>query len=316
MHLVDAAHARIGYRRDHRARRRRWSRRPRRSARNRRRSVRGRCRSPRGCTARGCSGHDDRDSGAHRRRARHREAEAHSPPMVSTQCCPRRAGTANDSGTGGGRRAVAAGGVWGGVLVARTAPTARRPPATDRRQFLTLHSRIHILKPWVGRHATTRRRSSTPPSACRPRSARTKLTIAAVADAAGTPVGSIYHRYASRDDILAALWLELVEEFQARFLAHARARRLRWRRGWPRSRFVCRWVRRHPREARLMLLHRREDFAAGSLGRRPTAAAPQTPRGAGGCERCAATRRACSGGPAPPSCAACASRSSTCRRRR
>ena len=26
--------------------------------------------------------------------------------------------------------------------------------------------------------------------------------------------------------------------------------------------FVGRWVRRHPREARLMLLHRREDFAA------------------------------------------------------
>jgi AcrR family transcriptional regulator len=47
-----------------------------------------------------------------------------------------------------------------------------------------------------------------------------KLTIAAVADAAGAPIGSIYHRYASRDDILAALWLDLVEGFQARFLAH------------------------------------------------------------------------------------------------
>ena len=88
-----------------------------------------------------------------------------------------------------------------------------------------------------------------------------KLTIAAVADAAGAPIGSIYHRYASRDDILAALWLDLVEGFQARFLAHLEA-------GDPIAaglaavRFVCCWVRRHPTEARLMLLHRREDFAA------------------------------------------------------
>src|SRR5262245_43781199 len=88
-----------------------------------------------------------------------------------------------------------------------------------------------------------------------------KLTIAAVASAAGTPVGSIYHRYASRDDILAAVWLELVEDFQARFLAHLE-------RGEPVAaglaalRFVYGWVRRHPREARLMMLHRREDFAA------------------------------------------------------
>jgi AcrR family transcriptional regulator len=88
-----------------------------------------------------------------------------------------------------------------------------------------------------------------------------KLTIAAVASAAGTPVGSIYHRYASRDDILAAVWLDLVEEFQARFLSHLDE-------GEPVAAglaavtFVCHWVRRHPREARLMLVHRREDFAA------------------------------------------------------
>jgi len=88
-----------------------------------------------------------------------------------------------------------------------------------------------------------------------------RLTIAAVADQAGAPIGSIYHRYPSRDDILAALWLDLVETFQARFLALLEP-------GDPVAaglaavRFVCRWVRRHPTEARLMLLHRREDFAA------------------------------------------------------
>ena len=58
-----------------------------------------------------------------------------------------------------------------------------------------------------------------------------KLTIAAVASAAGTPVGSIYHRYASRDDILAAVWLDLVEAFQARLSRPSRARASRSRRG-------------------------------------------------------------------------------------
>jgi AcrR family transcriptional regulator len=88
-----------------------------------------------------------------------------------------------------------------------------------------------------------------------------KLTIAAVAARAGAPVGSIYHRYASRHEILAAVWLDLVEEFQGRFLATLEGRD-------PVAAalaavcYTCRWVRRHPREARLMLLHRREDFAA------------------------------------------------------
>jgi len=88
-----------------------------------------------------------------------------------------------------------------------------------------------------------------------------KLTIAAVAERAGAPVGSIYHRYASRHEILAAVWLDLVEEFQGRFLAELEG-------GDPVAaalaavRYTCRWVRRHPCEARLMLLHRRKDFAA------------------------------------------------------
>jgi AcrR family transcriptional regulator len=88
-----------------------------------------------------------------------------------------------------------------------------------------------------------------------------KLTIAAVAERAGAPVGSIYHRYASRHEILAAVWLDLAEEFQGRFLAALEG-------SDPAAaalaavRYTCGWVRHHPREARLMLLHRREDFAA------------------------------------------------------
>ncbi|MBI4518745.1 MAG: TetR/AcrR family transcriptional regulator [Deltaproteobacteria bacterium] len=88
-----------------------------------------------------------------------------------------------------------------------------------------------------------------------------KLTIAAVAARTGAPVGSIYHRYASRDEILATVWLELVEAFQEQFLA-ALAGDDPVAAGLAAVRFTCDWVRRHPREARLMLVHRREDFAA------------------------------------------------------
>lgn len=88
------------------------------------------------------------------------------------------------------------------------------------------------------------------------------LTIAAVAERAGAPVGSIYHRYASRDDILATVWLELVEEFQGRFLAALGGDGDPVEAGLAAVSFTCRWVRRHPREARLMLVHRREDFAS------------------------------------------------------
>jgi AcrR family transcriptional regulator len=88
-----------------------------------------------------------------------------------------------------------------------------------------------------------------------------KLTIAKVAARAGVPVGSIYHRYASRDEILAVVWLDLVEDFQGHFLA-AIAGEDAVPAGLAGVRYACTWIRRHPREARLLLLHRREDFAA------------------------------------------------------
>jgi AcrR family transcriptional regulator len=87
-----------------------------------------------------------------------------------------------------------------------------------------------------------------------------KLTIAAVAGRSGAPVGSIYHRYRSRDEILAALWLGVVGDFQEQFLA-ALDGDDPVRSGLAAVRFVCDWVREHPVEARLLLLHRRDDFA-------------------------------------------------------
>ena len=43
-------------------------------------------------------------------------------------------------------------------------------------------------------------------------------TVEAIARRTGAPVGSIYHRFASRDELLARVWLRAVRRSQARFL--------------------------------------------------------------------------------------------------
>jgi AcrR family transcriptional regulator len=83
-------------------------------------------------------------------------------------------------------------------------------------------------------------------------------TVAAIAKAAGAPTGSLYHRFASRDLLLGRLWLELIGRFQAGWIealerGDAAAAALH----------SVAWVRAQPREARLLLLYRREDFLAG-----------------------------------------------------
>lgn len=45
------------------------------------------------------------------------------------------------------------------------------------------------------------------------------LTAASVARAAGAPSGSVYHRFASRDELAAALWMRTVERFDADVVA-------------------------------------------------------------------------------------------------
>jgi len=83
-------------------------------------------------------------------------------------------------------------------------------------------------------------------------------TVVAIARRAGAPTGSLYHRFASRDELLGALWLRLVERFQAGFLdALARGD------GLEAALYTSRFVREHPDEARALLLYRREDFADG-----------------------------------------------------
>lgn len=50
-------------------------------------------------------------------------------------------------------------------------------------------------------------------------------SIAAVSKAAGVPTGSIYHRVASRDALLAEIWLSAAERFQAMVIGKITAAR-------------------------------------------------------------------------------------------
>ena len=84
-------------------------------------------------------------------------------------------------------------------------------------------------------------------------------TISAIARAVGAPTGSIYHRFPSRDVLLAQVWLRAATAFQAEFfrrLAGSPPRQA----GLGAALYMAQRVREDPREARLLLLHRREDF--------------------------------------------------------
>jgi AcrR family transcriptional regulator len=86
-----------------------------------------------------------------------------------------------------------------------------------------------------------------------------RASVARIARTLRAPTGSIYHRFASRSVLLGEVWLQAAESFQDGFLKqldgvdpHAA--------GLAAVRYGVEWVREHPQEARILLLHRREDF--------------------------------------------------------
>lgn len=87
------------------------------------------------------------------------------------------------------------------------------------------------------------------------------VTVAAVGARTGAPNGSIYHRFGSRDQLVAHLWVRTVRRFQAGFLAaltgddvdHAAI---------DAATHVVSWSRAHTREAALLFLYRRSQLAA------------------------------------------------------
>ena len=84
------------------------------------------------------------------------------------------------------------------------------------------------------------------------------VTIGSITERLKAPVGSFYHRFASRDVLLGELWLRTVLEFQQGISAALDAGD-----GLGAALHTPAWVRLHLAEARLLLLYHRNDFVQG-----------------------------------------------------
>src|SRR5437016_6801019 len=85
-------------------------------------------------------------------------------------------------------------------------------------------------------------------------------TVAAVTTRLKAPVGSFYHRFASRDLLLGELWLRTVLDFQ-----HGITAALDAGDGLQAALHTPAWVRGHLDEACLLLLYHRADFVQVGL---------------------------------------------------
>lgn len=85
------------------------------------------------------------------------------------------------------------------------------------------------------------------------------VTIGAISAATGAPVGSIYHRFESRDLLVAEMWLSTIERFQLGYLTLL-GDQPTMHSGLLAALHIPAWVREHPTEARILVLHRQQDF--------------------------------------------------------
>jgi AcrR family transcriptional regulator len=85
-------------------------------------------------------------------------------------------------------------------------------------------------------------------------------TVGTIAEDLGAPTGSIYHRFASRELLLARLWIRTVRRAQAGFLEALAIKDLD-RAARTAATHIPRWSRDHLDEARVLLLYRRADLA-------------------------------------------------------
>jgi AcrR family transcriptional regulator len=89
-------------------------------------------------------------------------------------------------------------------------------------------------------------------------------TIEAIADLSGAPTGSIYHRFGSRDGLVARLWIRAVYRSQASFFAaleqeDPRAAAL------AAAQSILEFCEQEPADARLLVSFRREDLLRTAL---------------------------------------------------
>lgn len=86
-------------------------------------------------------------------------------------------------------------------------------------------------------------------------------TMTAVAAKVGAPSGSLYHRFTSRNLILARLWIRTIKEFQAGYVAALQIEDTDAATEAAVAHILA-WGRTHRQETQLMLHYRREDLAA------------------------------------------------------
>ncbi len=84
------------------------------------------------------------------------------------------------------------------------------------------------------------------------------VTVTSVTERLGAPTGSFYYRFASRDVLLAELWLATALAFQRGFVAAIKAGD-----GLTAALHTPVWVRSHLDDACVFLLHHRDDFVQG-----------------------------------------------------
>jgi AcrR family transcriptional regulator len=89
-------------------------------------------------------------------------------------------------------------------------------------------------------------------------------TVAAIAESSGAPIGSIYHRFRSVNELLAEMWIRAVRRSQARFaVAAEKADPIEAAVAAALS--VYDFCVDHPADARLLLSFRPEDLGEGGI---------------------------------------------------
>ena len=81
----------------------------------------------------------------------------------------------------------------------------------------------------------------------------------AIAEASGAPIGSIYHRFGSRDELIARLWIRAVHRSQAPFMVAADRGRAR-EAALAAATSILDFCQEHPADARLLVAFRRDDL--------------------------------------------------------
>lgn len=89
------------------------------------------------------------------------------------------------------------------------------------------------------------------------------VTTAAISEASGAPMGSLYHRFGSRQDLLIELWLRTVRRFQQGLLDACDQAGPGTPRALAAAEWVLRFAHEHADDARLLLQCRREELLGG-----------------------------------------------------